>query len=152
MGHGREDPMNEWLLLVGVKGLKAAIVGSLSVLSFGVDVLTAVADRGNRDDLDVVVVACRAEPVAAPALAWVERPVARVACCESPLDRFVHGIDGAAGKPDLLVQLGTLVPPILVEALFPPDLLLPPLPAAPETPAPPQTVQLAAPPTPKRPT
>lgn len=164
--------MNEWLLLIGVKGLKAAIVGSLSVLSFGVDVLSSVADLVRPDEDRIVVVVVReAEPVATQALAWVgggldaqfacaESPDTESAdvassctessCTESPLDRFVHRKIRSADRPDVLVQLGALVPPILVEALFPPDLLLPPL--LKPVPAPQQAVKLAPAPPAKRPT
>ena len=134
--------MTEWLILVAANLLKAGILAGLSLVSWGVHTFASC-------DPSCRLVESVDGAVPAP---WVVVEIALVPAAAQ--DPTAWGAVRATATPKalplpgrpLLPRLGSLVPPIRVEAIYPPDVLVPPVSwLSPDVPAPP------APPDPRLP-
>ncbi|MFN8179660.1 MAG: hypothetical protein U0167_17155 [bacterium] len=122
------------VLILSAKILKGAIVGGLALLSWGIHTFApADAPAGSRAAHTVMVVTCaNGQGSAVTANVVVDaKAAARVVRLAHRAERF--------SKHVVLLRLTEIVPPLRVEEVYSPDLLLPPsvLPEAPPLPWPP---------------
>jgi hypothetical protein len=112
--------MTHWLIL-GAKILKGAIVGGLALLSWGIHTFApADAPAGSSPAHAVIVSACvNGHDPAVTANVVVDTKAAARAI------RLAHRAERIS-KRIVLLRLSEIVPPIRVEEVYSPDLLLPP--------------------------
>jgi hypothetical protein len=130
--------MMDWLILTAANILKGAIVGGLSLLSWGVhafapcDVVRVDHPAGRA----VVVLACAKtdEDIA------LQNAIADALAAARLAQRRAHSLRHLA-----VLRVGEIVPPIRVEAVYSPDLLLPPSVLLATPPLPPLPPTAAAP-------
>jgi hypothetical protein len=118
------------VLILAVKILKSAIVGGLALVSWGVHAVVPPHDSPATVDANAVTIVVHANVDAtAGQQVLTEKAVA---------EALRHArLAQRASRRIAMLRLGDLVPPIGVEQIYPPDLLLPPSALLPPTSTPP---------------